>query len=188
MQNYEVHDHRLPPAVLYGEDDRPLLSWRVLLLPYVEQQELYNEFKLDEPWDSPHNIAMLPKMPYVYALPPRQAAKIKMPDHHTICHVFVGRRAAFEGKVGLRLRQDFPDGPSNTILIIEAGEPVPWTKPEELNYAPDEPLPNLLGPFWEGFRVGMADGSVRWVRKDISESTLGAAITRNGHDMLGPDW
>lgn len=188
MQNYSDTHGRMPPAVVYGEYGQPLYSWRVLVLPFIEQEELFRQFHLDEPWDSPHNIALLPKMPRTYALPPRSAAKMKMPPDHTIMHVFVGRYAAFEGAKGLLYPWDFPDGVSNTILVIEAGEPVPWSKPEDLAYDPDQPLPSLRSPFRHGFRVGLGDGSVRFVRSTISEATLRAAITRNGHDLLGNDW
>lgn len=188
MLNYRDTHGRMPPAVVYGKDGEPLYSWRVLILPFIEQEALLKEFHLDEPWDSPHNIALLPRMPRTYALPPRSAAKVKVPPDHTIMHVFIGKRAAFEGSEGLRFPQDFPDGSSNTILLIEAGEPVPWTKPEDLPYDPDQPLPDLRSPFRGGFRVNMADGSMRWVSRDVSERTLRAAITRNGGEQLGPDW
>jgi hypothetical protein len=112
-----------------------------------------------------------------------------VPPHHTVFKVFIGKGAAFErGKV-LRLgRDDFPDGTPNTLLIVEAGEPVPWTKPEDLAFDPTGPLPDLRCLFKDGFRACMADCARRWVRKDISEATLRAAITRNGGDTLGPDW
>jgi hypothetical protein len=170
---------------VYGKRGKALHSWRVLLLPYLEQEKLYRRFKLDEPWDSPHNLQLLPLMPAVYAPPPGKLSR--MPAHHTACHVFVGRGAAFEGRKGLRLPDDFPDGRSNTFLVVEAGQPVPWTKPQELRYAPDRPLPDLTGIFDDGFRAVMADGSARFIKKEISETTLRAAITRNGGDTLGPD-
>src|SRR5260370_27351325 len=69
MHNY-VKDHGdLPPAVAYDKDGKPLYSWRVLLLPYLKEQSLYAQFKLDEPWDSPNNRPLLAKMPQVY-MPP----------------------------------------------------------------------------------------------------------------------
>src|SRR5262245_32263376 len=163
MHNYEAKHGRLPPAVVYGEDGKPLLSWRVLILPYVEQGELYKQFKLDEPWDSPHNLELLPKMPDVYAAPPRRAGKF--PPFHTICHIFVGKGTPFEEGKALRLKDDFPDGLSNTLLVIEAGKPVPWTKPENLEYDPDKPLPELTAIFHEGIRVRMADAIGRWIGK-----------------------
>ena len=186
MHNYQATHGKLPPAVVYGKDGQPLYSWRVLLLPFIEQDALYQEFHLDEPWDSPHNLTLLPRMPRTYAAPGSKAAKL--PPDHTVCHVFVGKGAAFEGREGLSLPEDFPDGTSNTILLVEAGEPVPWTKPADLPFAPDQPLPDLRSLFKDGFRAGLADGSVRWVRKEASEATLRAAVTRNGGERLGSDW
>jgi hypothetical protein len=158
----------------------------VLLLPFIEGDELYQQFNRYEPWDSPHNRAPLPQMPRIYAIPPGKAAKV--PPYHTVCHVFVGRGAAFEGRDGLRIPADFPDGTSDTFLVVEAGEPVPWTKPAELAYEADQPLPDLRGIFRDGFRARMVDRSSRWVRRGTGEATLRAAITRNGGDSLGPDW
>jgi hypothetical protein len=186
MLNYQDVHGRLPPAVVYGDYGKPLLSWRVLILPFIDQPSLYKEFRLDEPWDSPHNIQLLPKMPRTYAPPPGKAEKV--PPHHTVFKVFVGKGAAFEGSQGLRLSADFPDGTCNTLLVVEAGEPVPWTKPDDLAYEPAGPLPDLRCLFKDGFRACMADCSRQWVRKDISEATLRAAITRNGGDTLGEDW
>jgi hypothetical protein len=74
---------------------------------------------------------------------------------------------------------------SNTFLVVEAGKPVPWTKPEDLCYDPDGPLPELDCIFTDGFRAAMADGSVRSISKQASEATLRAAITRNGNGPLG---
>jgi hypothetical protein len=158
----------------------------VLLLPFVEQQELRDQFKLDEAWDSPHNLRLLPLMPTVYAPPPGRAGRL--PPSHTVCHVFVGPGAAFEGRQGLRLEHDFPDGTSNMLLVVEAGQPVPWTRPADLPYDPCGPLPELRGLFRDGFRVRMADGSGRWVARGTSASTLRALITRNGGETPGPDW
>jgi hypothetical protein len=186
MHNYQATHGKLPPAVVYGEDGEPLYSWRVLLLPFIEQDALYQEFHLDEPWDSAHNRTLLPQMPATYAPPP--GMRSRLPPHHTVCHVFVGPSAAFEGKEGVSLPEDFPDGTSNTILIAEVGAPVPWTKPADLAYTPDGPLPGLPCLFRDGFRVGMADGSMRWFRNGTNEADLRAAITRNGGEGSGLDW
>jgi hypothetical protein len=85
-------------------------------------------------------------------------------------------------------RTDFPDGTSNTIFIAEAARAVPWTKPEDLPYAPDQPLPPLGGLLWGGYFVAFGDGSVRRLYREPSEATLRALITRNGGDEPGPDW
>jgi hypothetical protein len=167
---------------VHGPDGQPIHCWRVLLLPYVEEDELYREFRLDEPWDSEHNIRLLDRMPAVYAAPGHKKSRI--PRHHTVCHVFIGPGTAFEGPQGLRL--DFIDGQSNTILIVEAGEPVPWSKPEDIAFGPDIPI-HLQCLFHDGFRACMADGSVRFVEKNFDEAKLRAAITRNGGEEVGLD-
>jgi hypothetical protein len=184
FHSYNDAHGRLPPAAVTDKYGRPLLSWRVLLLPYIEQDDLYKEFHLDEPWDSPHNLQLLPRMPVTYAPPGRKAKMV--PPHHTTLHVFVGKRTPFEEGRELRLDRDFPDGTSSTLLFVEAGEPVPWTKPEELSYDPDGPLPDLHCLFRDGFRAGAGDS--RFLRKDIPEQTLRALITRNGDDDPGAEW
>jgi hypothetical protein len=185
LNAYALNKGRLPPAVVYGKNCEPLYSWRVLLLPYLEEGKLYDEFHLDEPWDSPHNIQLLPRIPYAY-VPPAGRAR-RMPPHHTVIHVFVGKGAAFEGRQGVPF-SDFSDGTSQTLLVVEAGEPVPWTKPGDIPFDADGPLPDLRGLFDFGFRAAMGDGSNRDIRKEMSEKTLQALITRNGHDKPGPDW
>jgi hypothetical protein len=187
MHNYEATHGKLPAAAVCGYDGTPLLSWRVAILPFVEGDALYKEFRLDEAWDSPHNLKLLERMPAVYAAP--GSKKSKLPKYHTICHVFQGKGTAFEGCEPLKF-DDIKDGTSNTIFIVEAGKPVPWTKPEELEYDSDRPLPDLTGVFKDGMiRVGMGDGSVRYIYpQKISQKTLRAAITRDDGQPLGNDW
>jgi hypothetical protein len=185
MHNYSSTHGSLPPHAIYGKDGKPLLSWRVLLLPFIEQHALYEQFRLDEPWDSPHNLRLLPQMPKTYT--PFDGRPTAQP-HTTFYQVFVGKGAAFEGRKGLRLEEDFPDSTSNTFLIVEAGSAVPWTRPEDLPFDAGKPLPQLGGLFKDTFRAALADGSVRDLRKGVSEQTIRAAVTRNGRDQLGPDW
>ena len=185
IHNYQDNHGTLPPHAVYSKDGKPLLSWRVLILPFIEQSTLFEKFHLDEPWDSPHNIALLPEMPKMYG---RYDHKTTAAPYTTFYQVFVGKGAAFEGAKGLKLAEDFPDGTSNTILMVEAGEAVPWTKPEDLPYAADQPLPALGGLFMSTIRSALADGSVHSIKRETSEETLRASITRNGGDTLGPDW
>src|SRR4029077_13740719 len=72
--------------------------------------------------------------------------------------------------------------------LVDAGKPVPWSKPEDLAYDPDKPLPDLQGIFNDGFYACMVSGARRWVKKETSEATLRALITRNGGDQPGADW
>jgi hypothetical protein len=186
MHNYASgNGNRFPPQAVYSPDGKPLLSWRVLLLPYLDQEPLYKEFHLDEPWDGEHNRKLLARMPKVFALPRQPAGATE-----TYYQGPFGKDAFFEGKAGLRLPQDFPDGTSNTIMLAEAARAVPWTKPDDLPFDPDptKPLPRMGGHFRGGFNVALCDGSVRFLRTAISDQTLRSAITRSGGEVLGSDF
>jgi hypothetical protein len=214
MHSYNDTMGTLPPAVL-SKGGRPLLSWRVLLLPYLDQGDLYRQFRLDQPWDSPHNRKLLARMPAVYRTPSAR------PDT-TFYQVFVGQGTAFEparpgtvpgsgsgpgagdgpmgggagGDVrtgsaradgpsaGLRLPADFPDGTSNTLLVVEAGRAVPWTKPEDLPYAPTGQLPRLGGPFRSVINAALVDGTAVALKRSFRETALRRAIERND----GQNW
>jgi len=140
------------------------------LLPFFEQDELYKQFHMDEPWDSPHNIQLLPKMPLTYGPYKGKPSGNGM----TYFQVFVGPGAAFEGTTALTFA-DFKDGTSNTIMFAEAWDAVPWTKPEDLPFDPNGPLPRLGGIMKDGsFRTAFADGSVHDIPKGVREETIRA--------------
>ncbi|MFO0795959.1 MAG: DUF1559 domain-containing protein [Gemmataceae bacterium] len=184
MHNYHDTLGSLPPAAVVDRAGRPLLSWRVLILPYIEQQQLYNQFKLDEAWDGPTNKKLLDKMPRIYALPPQFATKAKATETHY--QAFVGKGAAFDVFKGPRL-VDFFDGTSNTVLVGTAATPVPWTKPDDIAFDPAADMTTKLGFFPDVAHVAFGDGSVRALRKTISRQTLAALITRSGGEVIGND-
>jgi hypothetical protein len=180
MYVYEDRHRRLPPPAIRGENGEPLLSWRVELLPFIGEEDLYNQFRRDEPWDSPHNIRLLERMPRIYASP--NGKKTPQP-YSTFYQVFVGKGTPFEGPKGVSLGAFIVR--SRTILIIEAGEAVPWTKPEDLPYDPDRPLPPLGGVLELYVQAAMADGSVEVFEKAYpKEADLRAMITLNGGEHL----
>jgi RNA polymerase sigma factor (sigma-70 family) len=163
-----------------GKEGKALLSWRVTLLPYLGEDNLHKQFRLDEPWDGPHNKRLLEKMPRVYAAP---GFKTRQP-YTTFYQVFVGGGAIFEKHQRAAFPAGIPDGLSNTILIAEAATAVPWTKPEDLHYAPDEPLPELGGLFPSIFNVALGDGSVLPLLKRSDPDVLRAAITCAGGEVV----
>jgi hypothetical protein len=183
MHNYHAVNGTLPPAAVTAPDGTPLLSWRVLLLPYLGQFNLSKQFDLSEPWDGPHNGKLLSPMPTAFDPAGRTAGT----DITTYYQVFTGKRTAFEGTKGLDFKHGFPDGTSTTILVVEAAKPVPWAAPLDVRYDPDKPLPELGGVRPGEFLVAMVDGSVRYVSRKVSEKTLRAAITRNDCGLLGDD-
>jgi hypothetical protein len=182
MHSYhDVYGH-FPAAASYDKQGRPLLSWRVHILPYLEQEELYKQFHLDEPWDSEHNKQLLAKMPRIYAAPLPGGAKER---GMTPYQVFTGKGTIFEDKKGVAIK-DITDGTSRTFLIVEAGEGVPWTKPQDLPFDPDKPLPRLGRPGADGFLALFADGSVHYIKKATKEKVLRALITYNGNEVVNP--
>jgi hypothetical protein len=181
MLNYaDTHKGQMPPATVYSKDGKALYSWRVLLLPYIQQENLYKQFKLDEPWDSANNKPLLEKMPKTFAPVTGKTTE----KHATHYQVLVGEGAAFEDKKQMRFPASFTDGTSNTILIVEAEDAVPWTKPADLTYDPKKDLPKFGGQFKEGFHAAFADGAVHFIGKDADKDTLRAAITRAGGEVI----
>jgi hypothetical protein len=186
MHNYaDTMRGQLPPHASYSKEGKPLLSWRVMILPYIEQDALYKQFHLNEPWDSEHNKKLLAQMPLTYASPHDEKTR---KEHTTYFQGFYGKSAFFEGKQGLRFPAAFTDGTSNTIMIAEASKAVPWTKPEDISFDPNQPLPKLGLPGFSYFLAAMCDGSVRTISHSITKETLRNAITRDGGEVLGPDF
>lgn len=177
MHNYHDVFGALPTNTV-TKDGKPGLSWRVLLLPYMEEEELYKQFKLDEPWDSKNNIKLLEKIPKVYS-PLRGKAE----KGQTFLQMFAGKYSLLgEAGKGIRL-VDITDGSSNTFMAIEGGTPVDWTKPVDLPFN-GKTLPKLGGMFDGNFHVLMGDGSVRHVPKGVDEKVLLYSITRAGGEVV----
>lgn len=184
LHSYHDAYGEFPPAVVRDKDGKPLYSWRVLILPYIEQENIFRKWKKDEPWDSPNNKPLSDLVLKVYSAP-------GAPDENTNrthYRVFTGKGAGFEenkarpGK-GWRFA-DFTDGSSNTIAVVEATESVPWAKPDELEFVPGQPLPAMGLPGGDGFNALLFDGSYRHLQKTINRGTLQAMITRNGGEVI----
>jgi hypothetical protein len=185
--NQEVTNKRLPPPYVVGPDGTPNrgLSWRVGLLPYLEQDALYLRFKLDQPWNSPANSPM--SQPVV----PQYLSVIDPPDNQTRVRVFVGPGTLFEDSQEWQTKSSIgriKDGASNTLLAVETADTVPWAAPQDIPYQPGGPLPALGHPTRNVILVMMADGSVKTVKKTISPVVLHALITRNGGEALPVNW
>ncbi len=185
--NDQIPVHGIGPkgALLKKADEKPLLSWRVAMLPFIEEEALYNQFKLDEPWDSEHNKKLVEKMPKVFA-PVAKPGKAG----YTHLQMVIGPNAM--NTPWADFKSTFPDGMSNTIAIVEAAEAVIWTKPDDV-MLPNKELPKdwrkkFGGQFPGGFYAAMWDGSVRFISDKVSDRTLGDALTPAGGEILGKDW
>jgi prepilin-type processing-associated H-X9-DG protein len=182
MHNYHDTYGSFPPAMTLDPDGKPLLSWRVLLLPFLDENSLYEQFKLDEPWDSPNNQPLLAKMPKTYVCP---SFPVSAPDVSTY-QVLVGPGTLFEAPRGARI-SDLTDGTSNTLLVVETNAPVPWSKPSDLTYQPKAPVAGLGSFHPGGYNALFADGSVKFLKNSMSPMTLDALITRNGGEVISVD-
>jgi hypothetical protein len=166
-----INGGRLPTAAI-RRSGQALLSWRVGILPYLEQFALYERFRLDEPWDSPHNASLLKEMPRVYA----PVAHKDATSYATYYQAFVGPDALFGREDGARIA-DFIYVDRPTLMVVEAAYPVPWTKPEDVPYDKGGPLPRLGGQFDDGIYAAFADGSVRFIGRGIAAERIRASVT-----------
>jgi type II secretory pathway pseudopilin PulG len=179
MHVYQDANSAFPPAFSVDDQGKPLLSWRVQVLPFIEQQELYKEFHLDEPWDSEHNKKLIRRMPAVFATPNRPN------DGKTAYLVPLGQGTIFGDGKG-PTTSEIRDGTSNTILIVEADDDraVEWTRPGDLEFDPARPLAGLGHVRKGGFLAALADASVRLISDRTPAETLQALFEANdGKDV-----
>jgi len=187
MHNYASnHQGAFPPAYTTSPDGKPLLSWRVLILPYLEEKSLYEQFKLNEPWDSPHNKMLVSRIPKFYVCP-ACSPKLKQ-EGRTTYVVPRGDATIFPGSKSVSLKE-ITDGTSNTILTLELSKPkgVVWTQPEDWDAERDKSSKPMFGTHAGGTNAGLADGSVRFLRDTVSDATFKKLFTRNGGEVIGPD-
>ena len=174
--------HRLPPAAITDDDGKPLLSWRVKILPYVGQFELYREFNLEEPWDSEHNKPLLERMPDLYKSPVAGDLGGK-----TVYLVPTGPEMIFSGPDSINL-DDITDGAAETIMLVEVDREhaVPWTKPEDLTIDRANPSAGLVRLPKGGLNVVAANGDNHSPPATINPATLWSLFTRAGGERV--DW
>lgn len=177
------HDNRFPPAVITHKDGKKLEhphSWRMAILPYLDRGNLYEKYRFDEPWDSEHNKQILERMPAVFRHP-----HVPEASTNTAYFALVGPGTVFDGEEGTEIREiQIRDGAANTILLVEAKRDIPWTKPQDISYDPEKPLPELGGYFKDEFPAAFCDGSVMDLNRHISKEDLRALITKSGGESI----
>jgi hypothetical protein len=181
---------RLPAAYNTDKDGKPLLSWRVAILPFIEQKELYDQFHHDEPWDSDHNKKLIAKMPPTYLAPGSKAAPGKT------VYLGVGGKHGLLGKPAKVVENNSfangvnmasaTDGTSNTVVIVEASDElaVEWTKPDEWVPDPKNPLKGVVGLRPAGFLAVYLDGHVQLLPRTTSVKNANAVFSRDGGERI----
>lgn len=176
LLNYHEANAALPAANKGG------LSWRVHVLPYIEQTALYNEFHLNEPWDSPHNKALIGRLPTIF-----QPADAKLAaDGQTKIVMPRGAGAIADNPTSGRKLKTITDGTSNTIALLEADDEhaVIWTKPDDIELTPADARRDLEIRQPGGFFAAMVDGSVQLVREDLEPATIAALLSPAADDAV----
>jgi hypothetical protein len=200
---HDVHRH-FPPAFVIGPDGKPWHSWRVLLLPYLDQAALYTRYRFDEPWDGPRNKPLLEEMPAVFS-DPVYGENREFYTHYAAVTgddmAFTAEGTDFDGRdVAMALKEgrgmsQFTDGTSNTLLVGPVGpdRQIPWMKPEDILV--DDKFPDLgkKGGFAAPYKSenrGAApflrcDGSVAALLESIDRNTFHALLTLDGGEPIG---
>jgi hypothetical protein len=180
IHNYHAAYNKLPPAAIVDEDGKPLLSWRVAILPFLEQQALYEQFHLDEPWDSPHNKPLSLMLPAVYVDP-----SAPLEPGYTVFEAPVGDEYIFRANEGNSFR-NITDGLSNSIMVMEVGRDnaVIWSKPDDIEIDLDDPLEGMGNVHQGGFHVLMGDGAVRFVANSIDPDLFKGLLTSAGGEVI----
>ena len=190
LHNYNSGtQNSFPPAYSTSPDGKPLLSWRVLILPYLEQESLYKDFHLDEPWDSPHNRTLIARMPEVYRCPMESADAAR--EGKTRYVAPRGTNTFLRGAQGISIKE-ITDGTSNTIAFIDGGDDraVTWTKPDDWDVSPaaTDPFRGIFEAHRSRRRHGttaaMADGAVRFFTDKIKPEMLRALLTIAGGEVI----
>ena len=184
MLNYESAMNQFPTPAIADAAGRPLLSWRVAILPYLGEQELYQEFHLDESWDSPHNKQLIGRMPAVFRPSDRQLAE----DGKTKMVLPIEKDGVMTPDNKSRRLREITDGLSQTILIVEADDlhAATWTKADDLAVDLRQPHVGLEERSNRVLQFAFGDGSVHSISSDISRDDLASLMTRAGEES--PDW
>jgi hypothetical protein len=181
MLSYESATNKLPTDIT-GPDGKPLMSWRVRLLPYMEEQGLYAQFHMDEPWDSEHNLPLLDQVPQVLRSPSSEYL-----GNRTRILALKGDDTLFPMTKELGIR-NITDGTSNTLSFVEASPEaaVEWTRPADIDFNGSKPFAGVAQPSGS-FLAAFCDGHVQRLSLGIGRENMKALATREGGEAVGYD-
>jgi hypothetical protein len=205
LHTYHDAQRRFPDVAIRDKEGKPLLSWRVAILPYIDQNNLYKEFHLDEPWDSKHNRKLIDRMPDEFRSTgtPQDRTRFLAPVGETLAftpgsNAPIAKPASVTVPTGTILpsmlqpgglnMKTFTDGTLKTILVVEvdADHAVVWTKPEELVVDLENPKRGITDGEAE-FQAVFVDGVARRFKGSIRPEILRAMFTRNGGEIYDID-
>jgi hypothetical protein len=180
--NYHDVYKTFPAAVQIGPQGIPH-SWRVSILPFLEQENLYNQYKQDEPWDSPHNKALLAAIPDLYRAPGTPSDGTTSYFGFSVDEQLEKERAnrgllpPLAGTHATRI-PDIIDGTAACIMVVESKLDVPWTQPTDIPFDPNQPLPAMGGIHTGGFWAAICDGRVTFFPETFDRGMLLKVLQR----------
>jgi hypothetical protein len=181
LEKYHELKGAYPPAAMHDSDGRPTLSWRVALLPYLGEEELFKEFRPEEPWDSLHNKRLLKRLPEVFKTDDFDGNMRFMGEYgdgdrwRTHVRVITGAGTVFDGPTGVKKT----DVAGTTILLALAEDRGPyWTKPADIRYAADQPASAIFPKAGEAVHVLLADGTFKALDRATEAKALRSMIVR----------
>lgn len=174
---YQAEHGHYPPSAVIGPDGKTLHSWRVELLPYLGERELFEAYKLDERWDSEHNKPLIKKIPGIYS------TSVWTQKGDADYFVVTGKGTLFDADAAVG-RESATDAPGETILVLQSHQRIPWTKPADIETSDgQEPVCPFRG-HGKGFYAAFADGTVKLVSKDTDAASVRAMFTKAGGDEV----
>lgn len=190
LQNYAEVYGCFPPAYVSDKNGKPMHSWRVLILPFIEQQALYDQYHFDEPWDGPNNSLLAKQMPAAYRCPSDAANSVNLTDYVAI----VGPETVWQPNHGTTFKE-IRDGTSNTIAIIEAADAgIHWMAPRDLPFAAVSKGINPkqgtgISSMHPGCAIALfADGHTQAIQENITQPLLRALCTKAGGEEVPGDF
>jgi prepilin-type processing-associated H-X9-DG protein len=187
MHNYQQAYKTFPPAYIPDKNGKPMHSWRVLILPFLEQDAVYKQYRFNEPWNSPHNRALAAQMPRVYNCPSEGPAR----GSETSYAMIVGPHTISDGPTAHTFR-DIKDGLSNTLLVVEATEAhINWMEPRDLNVKDMQfhvggGKNEISSAHPMGADVAFCDGHVQFLSATTDPKQVEAMTTIDGGEKIQP--
>jgi Protein of unknown function (DUF1559) len=186
IHNFESANRQLPPLKEYrNQDGTSKLSWRVHLLPYLGEVDLYEKFRLNEAWDSPHNKPLLEQLPECYRMTGFQEWTDKLPVGYTTILAPSGKDTAL-GSTDVVTFSKIQDGTSNTVFLVEVKpeKAVPWTSPQDYVYEPKNPLAGVFLDADGKAAFGFGDGSAQFLDGNLAKETYDHLFRRSDGNAI----
>lgn len=187
LRDYEVQYGSFPPAFLADAKGKPLHSWRVLLLPHLGYQHVYQQYDFGQPWDSPRNMMLARLMPTEYACPADSDARTQFETSYV---VVVGDSTIFPGARCVK-SQDVQDGEAETLLVAETPTcGISWLAPKDLDFRlmrfeiNGKPGVEIGSKHRGGAHVVTADGRSHFLRDGTSPEVVQAMATIQGGESI----